>query len=83
MVKARSRAQLSIALGLSELEMGDIPVSNPRPLSAPTTRVESGQAQKSVSSSDPIGSENEALRIPSGGQYIYRPASCLPIRSKH
>ena len=76
MVKARSRANLSVALGLTEeVETNDME-PRVRPSSAPVTRAESSMAQRHILSSEP--NRNSRSQKPSQARRPKRPKSCLP-----
>lgn len=69
MIKARRRANLSLAMGLTE----DVLPSNPmpRPSSAPTTRAESSRVRRSIQSAE---QSKESSRVTNA---TARPKSCL------
>ena len=73
MIKARTKANLSVAMGLSEVEDTTPQDGVPRPSSAPTTRDESKQARRHIQAQDPTEEGYRQER-----DITLRPKSCLP-----
>lgn len=76
MIKARKRANLSIAMGLEDpalLSGNDPEECGPRPSSAPVTRRESGRAQRHI-----LSSEAQSTSEHPRDELTIRPWSCLP-----
>ena len=71
-VHARSRADLGVAMGLDETSDS---LCEGRPLSAPTTRAESGRAKGRASSA--------AIPAKMGGMVPFRPHSCHTELNRH
>ena len=73
-VQARSRADLGVAMGLDETS-DSLSEDSGRPLSAPTTRGESGRAKGRASSA--------AVPAKIRGLVPFRPHSCHPELNRH
>ena len=73
-VQARSQADLGVAMGLNEMS-DNLSEDSGRPLSAPTTRGESGRAKGRASSA--------AVPAKIGGSVPLRPHTCHPELNRH
>ena len=76
MIKARTKANLSIAMGLTEAE-GPAPEGVPRPSSAPTTRAESRRVRRHILSLE-ASEEQHKQQL----EDTPRPQSCLANYSR-